>query len=236
MSDAAQLPNVSPRRSGPARNSEGGTRQVPYKQWSDGALADAVTDRDEVAYTEICRRHSTALRAVAAMILGRSPECDDVVADVLVAFWVGPELFEPSRGPLLGYLRLHARSRSIDLLRSESSRHRREQTDALSQRPAESDIDAVLLAEEAGAELERALALLPEKEREPIRLAFYNAMSYRVVAGHLNIPEGTVKSRIRTGLRRLRDTVQDEYRYTTMATRADELPTSSMSAGEKGVT
>ncbi len=217
MMQAATSSSLRGDRAGPAA-----THRMPYKQWGDGALASAVVLHDEDAYTEICRRHSTALRAASAMILGRNPVCDDVVADVLMAFWAGPESFDPGRGPLLGYLRLKARGRSIDVLRSESRRQRREECEARSTRHSISDIDAGFLAEEAGAELNRALALLHENEREPIRLAFYHAMSYQAVAGYLKIPEGTAKSRIRSGLRRLRAAMQAADCGDTMAVVADQ--------------
>ena len=175
-----------------------------YGQWADADLAVAVVRRDEDAYTEVCRRHRGAIRSATEVILGSDPASDDVVADVLIAFWVHPELFEAARGTLHGYLTLKARGRSIDLLRSGASRHRRELTDARAERKADCDIDARLLAEEAGQRIANALALLPASQRLPICLAFYEGMSYAAVARRLQIPEGTVKSRIRAGLRHLR--------------------------------
>ena len=177
---------------------------VTYGQWEDGDLAVAVVRRDEDAYTEVCRRHRGAIRSASEVILGCDPASDDVVADVLIAFWVNPELFDPARGMLHGYLTLKARGRSIDLLRSRASRHRRELTDARTERKTAREIDSRLLAEEAGHEIARALALLPASQKLPICLAFYEGMSYTAVARHLQIPEGTVKSRIRAGLRNLR--------------------------------
>jgi RNA polymerase sigma-70 factor, ECF subfamily len=141
--------------------------------------------------------------AATRTILGNRPECDDVVAEVFVGIWRSPEKFQPDRGSLLSFLRLTAKSRRIDLVRSETARVRRERFDASGSEPAPASDDE-LLASEATAQLHDALAQLPPQEREPIELAYFHGMTYRDVAAHLEIPEGTVKSRIRSGLRKLR--------------------------------
>lgn len=204
-----------------AGRTTGEYHRFAYKQWTDEALASAVVLRDEQAYTEICLRHSAALRNATHGILGVNPGSDDIVAEVLSGFWFQPELFDPRRGPLLGYLKLKARGRSIDVFRSQSSRYRRELSDAQANRRTDRGIDARLLAAEVGAELQRAMALLPDREREAIRLAFYDAMSYQAVARHLEIPEGTVKSRIRAGLRHLRGALLVEHGGDAMIALAD---------------
>jgi RNA polymerase sigma-70 factor (ECF subfamily) len=100
-------------------------------------------------------------------------------------------------------LRLKAKSRSIDLVRSDVARVRREKDDAppATQAPPS---DSGLVAAEMAAHLDQALALLPPDESEPIRLAYFKGLTYREVALHLQLPEGTVKSRIRVGLAKLR--------------------------------
>lgn len=173
--------------------------------WSDQELAEAVCHRSVDAYGEIYRRYATTVGAGARTVLGGGPGVDDIVAEVFVALWESPERFDATRGSLSGFLRMGARGRSIDLLRSETSRRRREEEDLVS--APTTAIEAELLSCETAAELRDAVSLLPAPEREAIQLAFFEGLSYRAVAVTLHEAEGTVKSRIRSGLRRLRANV-----------------------------
>jgi RNA polymerase sigma-70 factor (ECF subfamily) len=175
-----------------------------HADWSDIALIEAVIKDCGDAYAEVFRRHSRSVASAARMILGNTRECEDVVADVFIGLWITPEKFDPTRGSLLGFLRLKSKARSIDILRSTSSRRRRESYDLGVDRDLVEDVDSALLASESKSLLRDALALLPAVEQNPIYLAFFVGMPYSSVAEQLQLPEGTVKSRIRSGLLRLR--------------------------------
>lgn len=178
--------------------------------WTDQQLVFAASESRDAAFAELFRRHSASVAAVARMFLGAANSgCDDVVAEVFAALWWAPERFDPDRGSLLGFLRVRARGRSIDLLRSESRRHRRERNNE-SNGTMHSAIDAQLIAAETRQDLLQAVSRLPETERAPIELAYFASMSYRAVACQLDLPEGTVKSRIRSGLQHLRAQVGRE--------------------------
>jgi RNA polymerase sigma-70 factor (ECF subfamily) len=176
----------------------------PMGERSDRALVDSVVRHEIDAYTELRRRHLRSVTAVARMLLGGQASCEDVVAEVFVAFWLSPEQFDPERGSLLAFLRLKCRGRSIDVLRAEASRTRREFGRGIE--VGASEIDAGMLTAEAAGSVRAALLLLPADERVPIELAFFIGMAYGTVALHLHLPEGTVKSRIRRGLRRMEAT------------------------------
>jgi RNA polymerase sigma-70 factor (ECF subfamily) len=164
---------------------------------------EAVVDNCGDAYAELYRRHSRSVAAAARMILGNTHESEDVAAEVFIGLWLAPEKFDPARGTLLGFLRMKAKARSIDVVRSASSRRGRETYDREGRKdPA--DIDSALLASESASLLRAALAQLPSAEQDPIYLAFFVGMPYSSVAVQLQLPEGTVKSRIRSGLLRLR--------------------------------
>lgn len=178
----------------------------PYNctSWTDHQLLLAVpTDRD-AAYAELFRRHSPSVAAVARIVLRSSSGCDDIVAEVFTALWRAPEKFDPDRGSLSGFLRVAARGRSIDLLRNESSRFRRELQDEGAP-GSHVAIEAEVIAAETRREVRQAVSQLPDGERIAIELAYFGGMTYRAVASHLGLPEGTVKSRIKSGLRRLRN-------------------------------
>ncbi len=170
---------------------------------TDGELVEGIKAGDEAAYSEIYRRHVVSVRSVARMILVDASRCDDVVAEVFVALWTSPEKFDPDRGTLLGFLRLKTKSLSIDTIRSEASRRRREEG-ARREDPPDEDHDAMLIEAETTDALRSAVEQLVPSEREAITLAFFGGLSYTAVAAALRVPEGTVKSRIRAGLLRLR--------------------------------
>ncbi|MGH9088344.1 MAG: RNA polymerase sigma factor [Acidimicrobiales bacterium] len=198
-----------------------------WSNWSDDQLLVAPLDIRQDAHAELYRRHSPSVLAAAGTILGMgSPFCDDVVAEVFAQLWCSPQRFEPERGSLRGFLRVHARGRSIDLLRAESRRQRREAGAPIAQLRVDPPSDERLLRAEACRELRSAVWALPETERSVVELAYFGGMTYRGVAQHLDLSEGTVKARIRTGLRRLRTQVIT-YRDAEIAGMAAIAPASA---------
>lgn len=171
---------------------------------SDLLLVEGVVLGQEAALAEIFRRHARSVAATARMILGNSSACDDVVAEVFLALWLKPESFDSLRGSLRGFLRLKARGRSIDIVRSDVARRRREMSGERAHGRYVTETEEDFLTSEAAEHMQKAVASLHEREREPIELAFFTGLSYKDVAKHLKLPEGTVKSRIRSGLHHVR--------------------------------
>lgn len=179
-------------------------------RYSDFQLVECVVHRQADALNEIYRRHAGSVATTARMVLGNSPSCDDVVAEVFLAFWLKPDNFDATRGSLVGYLRMKARGRSIDIVRTDVARRRREVTDNLTSRPPVSHPGEEIVSMGLTQQLRKALATLTEKEREPIELAFLTGMTYKDVAERLHLPEGTIKSRIRSGLHNARIVFESE--------------------------
>ena len=176
---------------------------------SDGALAVAIGRWREDALAEAFRRHAGAVYGLAQRVLGDRTAAEEVVQEVFLRLWNTPEKFDPGRGSLRSYLLAQCHGRAVDLIRSESSRRRRE--DRESRQTAESGYDVahevwdLAVADQVRA----ALVQLPDRERRPIELAYLGGRTYREVAEMLDEPEGTVKSRIRSGLKRLRVDLAD---------------------------
>jgi RNA polymerase sigma-70 factor (ECF subfamily) len=171
---------------------------------SDATVVVAIARYSQEALAEAYRRHAGAVFGLAKRLLGNQQLAEEVVQEVFLRLWNDPGRYDPSRGTLRSYLLAQCHGRSVDLLRSEGSRRLREERDA--RRTAESgyDLEHEVWDMAAGDQVGRAVFALPESERAAIELAYFSGLTYREVAERLGEPEGTVKSRIRTGLRRLR--------------------------------
>jgi RNA polymerase sigma-70 factor (ECF subfamily) len=171
---------------------------------SDAQLVTRIARYDEVALAEIYRRHGGAVYGLARRVLQNGTEAEDVAQEVFLRLWNQPERFDSSRGTLRSYLLAQSHARAVDTIRSLNAARRRELSDA--QRTARSGYDLqheawdLMLSEE----IVRALGELPEDERRAIELAYFQGHTYIEVAALLNEPEGTIKSRIRNGMRRMR--------------------------------
>jgi RNA polymerase sigma-70 factor, ECF subfamily len=174
------------------------------RECSDAVLVVAISRYRQDALAEAYRRHAGAVFALARRLLIDAALAEEVVQEVFLRIWNQPEKFDPERGTLRSYLLAQCHGRSVDLLRSETSRRRREERDA--RRTAEDgyDLEHEVVDLAVAERVKEALATLPEIEREAIALAYFGGHTYREVADLLDQPEGTVKSRIRTGLKRLR--------------------------------
>ena len=173
-------------------------------QCSDAVLVVAISRYRQEALAEAYRRHAGAVFALAKRLLADAALAEEIVQEVFLRIWNQPEKFDPERGTLRSYLLAQCHGRSVDLLRSETSRRGREERDA--RRTAEEgyDLEHEVVDLSVAERIKDALAQLPDMEREAIALAYFGGHTYREVADMLDQPEGTVKSRIRDGLKRLR--------------------------------
>jgi RNA polymerase sigma-70 factor (ECF subfamily) len=179
---------------------------------TDEALADAVARRDSRALAEIYRRYGGAVGGLARRVIRDDHRAEEVCQTVFTDLWSHPERFDPSRGSLRSWLLTHAHGRSVDLVRSEEARRRRDERDAREAPPSwlECDVEGTVAGLAVADEVRQALDNLPPEERDPIVLAYFGGQSYRQAAAQLGQPEGTVKSRIRAGLGKLRRALEAE--------------------------
>lgn len=176
--------------------------ETDLQRMTDVNLVVAVARWRQDALEEVYRRHAGPVYALACRVCGDRDQAADVTQEVFVAFWNDPERFDSDRANLRSYLMMLAHSRSVDLVRSESSRRRREAGVSAFEAVVD-ELEREVLDLAMAEEVKAAFAELPQAEQEAINLAYFEGRTYREAARLLNQPEGTVKSRIRSGLRRM---------------------------------
>ena len=172
----------------------------------DTQLVLAIGRWDEEALAEAFRRHGGAVYGVARRILRDEGAAREIAHDAFVRLWYEPDRYDPERGALRTFLLNYAHSRAIDRLRSDRRRSQREEDDARERTAVVDDVEREVWDLTLVAQVRDAVGRLPDDERRAIELAYFGGRTYRETALALGQPEGTVKSRIRSGLRRLQDT------------------------------
>jgi RNA polymerase sigma-70 factor (ECF subfamily) len=156
--------------------------------------------------------HQRGVYGAAYRVLGNATQAQDVTQDVFLRVWRNPSKFDARRGELGSYLRLMARSRSLDLWREGQAAGRasdRLKVVVACEEARIEDRPARMAEREADrATVRDALSRLPDGQREAVVLAYFGGMTAEEIARRSHIPLGTAKSRIRLGLTKLRAEVE----------------------------
>jgi RNA polymerase sigma-70 factor (ECF subfamily) len=170
----------------------------------DPQLVVLVGRYDETSLAEIYRRHGRSVYGLARRILGDAAEAEDVTQEVFLDLWRKPALFDSARGTLRTYLLTRVHGKAVDVVRARTAQARREEQDARRTAAASYDIEREVWDIALAERVATAMESLPANERDAIDLAYFGGHTYREVAELLAVPEGTAKSRIRNGLRRMK--------------------------------
>ena len=171
---------------------------------SDANLVVAIARWHQPALAEAYRRHGGAVHALSRRIIRSDPSAEEITQEVFLDLWQHPEKFDAQRGTLRSFLLARTHGKSVDLIRAETSRRRREDRTTRETATAGYDLEHQVWDMAVAEQVNDALVALPDELRQPIQLAYFGGHTYREVAEMLGAPEGTVKSRIRVGLGRLR--------------------------------
>ena len=177
---------------------------------SDAGDLGGIAQRDQTALARIYDRLGNAVYGLSRQVLKDDGLAQDVTQEIFLRLWNEPQRFDPERGSLRSFLLREAHSRSIERVRSEEARRQRESRSDFRDRPVPLNIEDDVLRSLTSNEVRNALSQLPPGERSAIVLAYYGGHSYREVASVLGAPEGTVKSRIRSGLLKLSSLLNDD--------------------------
>lgn len=168
--------------------------------------------RDPEAYQAIYSAHSRRVYANAYRILRDATKSEDIVQDVFLRLWVRPDRFDERRGDLGSYLALMARSRALDIARSDQAAARageRLHTAVESDPPRVERPDERAEAHEQATGIRAAVANLPRLQREAVALAFWAGLPAREIAERTGVPLGTARSRLRLGLEKLERSIPE---------------------------
>ena len=182
---------------------------TPNLPETDDELLMRMRSGDEQAFVALYRRRQAAIYRFALHMSGSATVAEDVTQEVFLRLWNQPDRFDPARGSLRSFLLAQAHGRAVDAVRSSSSRRAREARDALRTAESPYDMQREVWDLAVADQVASAMGELPEEERRAIELAYFDGHTYREVAELLDQPEGTVKSRIRNGMRRMRAVLAD---------------------------
>ena len=184
------------------------------QQLDDIALIQLIVQKNEAALSELYDRYHRLIFSIALNVVGRSEDAEEITLDVFTRVWEKADSYRSERAKVYTWMTRMARNRSIDLLRRENVRPMQHSVE-WAEVPAEPAVDHD--GPEAAAHLaiqqkrvRDAVAALPDKQKEVLTLAYFKGFSHSEIARELDLPLGTAKARIRSGMQKLRGLLSDE--------------------------
>jgi len=184
---------------------------VPEKEWI--ALVQSIAAGDQLALHALYERSHRLVFTLTMRISSNRETAEELTLDVFYYIWRGASRYDPANGTVLGWIMNQARSRAIDRLRFNQRKKRADPHPESGLLTIDlPDYQDVLEVKERSQALRNALAVLSEGERQAIEAAFFSELTHGEVAARLNQPLGTVKTRIRSGLQKLRQALAEGAR------------------------
>lgn len=179
--------------------------QPEEAQIDDVALLKAIAGKDEKAVSQLYDRYRVVLFGLLVRILNNREEAEDVLQELFLQVWHRAGDYDPKRGRPFTWLVTLARSRAIDRLRSVASRERVATESAREATEEVSDAVADAVRSEQRGIVTSALSQLPEEQQRALVLAYFDGLTQSEIADRLGAPLGTVKTRMRAGMMKLRE-------------------------------
>jgi RNA polymerase sigma-70 factor (ECF subfamily) len=177
--------------------------RVPERNWI--GLVESIAGGDQQALYALYEQAHRLVFTLMVRITNDRPTAEELTVDVFHDVWRRASTYDPAGGSVVGWIMNHARSRAIDRLRFEQRKKRvNPNVDDPPDAAAAADPQAILDVREQGQVVRAALEILTPAERQAIETAFFGELTYPEVAAELDQPLGTVKTRVRSGLAKLR--------------------------------
>ncbi|MEV6960338.1 ECF RNA polymerase sigma factor SigK [Streptomyces sp. NPDC051207] len=171
-----------------------------------GALMQSVACGDADAFAALYDAVAAPVLGVARAVLRDRSQSEEVAQEVLVEVWRTAPRYRPDRGTVMNWVLTLAHRRAVDRVRSvEAAAARDHKAALLDQLPEYDEVSEQVEHRLEQEQVRRCLRTLTELQRQSVTLAYYRGLTYREVAAQLSVPLGTVKTRLRDGLIRLRD-------------------------------
>ncbi len=190
----------------------------PSPMVNDRALLQQVAQGIESALGNLYDRYSASLYALAYRITGERADAEEVVLEAFAQMWRDATRFESERGSVIAWLTMITRSRALDLVRAKGRRHRLADSAAAAEPEAspamggwDTNPAAAIDQEERRRHVAQALSELSPAQRQAIELAYYEGLSQSEIAERLHEPLGTIKTRVRLGMQKLRDALRPYF-------------------------
>ncbi len=177
------------------------------RQWEQ-ALHARLLAGDEAALAELYDQFAPMVYGMALRITGDRSAAEDITQEVFVYAWERPGSYDFARGRLRTWLATIAHHRAVDCVRGAVARQRRAVAEVVHEQQLVPDVEEAAVAAAVAKCVRAAVDRLPDAQRTAILLAYFEGKTFRQVADILGIPEGTAKSRLRLGLRRLADQLE----------------------------
>jgi RNA polymerase sigma-70 factor (ECF subfamily) len=181
---------------------------VPEQDWT--GLVQSVAAGDQLALHALYERAHRPVFTLMMRLTANRETAEELTIDVFHDVWRHASRYDAAGGTVLGWIMNQARSRAIDRLRFDSRKKRRADAGQDPLAEAAADPDDVIALREQGQALRAALAVLTPDEREAIETTFFGGLTHTEAAVRLNAPLGTIKTRIRSGLHKLRQALTME--------------------------
>jgi RNA polymerase sigma-70 factor (ECF subfamily) len=175
---------------------------VPEHEWA--ALVQSIAAGDQLALHALYERAHRPVFTLIMRLTANRETAEELTIDVFHDVWRRATRYDAANGTVLGWIMNQARSRAIDRLRFESRKKRSDGGDMQPLAEVTADPHDVLELREQGELLRAALAALTPDERQAIEATFFAGLTHAEAAARLNQPLGTIKTRIRSGLHKLR--------------------------------
>ena len=177
-----------------------------YLILADEDLISLVEAADAEAFATLYDRHSRAAYSLAYRMMGESQASEDLVQDAFLKVWRGASSYRADRGSVRTWILSIVHNRGIDQIRSQASRRRtQEEIEASAPRSQPSEAFAETLRNSQRDQVRQALNTLPPEQLKILELAYFSGYTHVEISDLLRLPLGTVKGRMRLGLKKIRD-------------------------------